>query len=147
MEPAPTGRRQDGTFKPGISGNPRGRVKGSKNKATRIAESLLDGEAKALTRKAIELALGGDVVALRMCLERIMPRRERTVSFALPKVTTPKDAASALAAIMQAIGSGDLTPTEAKQLASLVEVAVKSLEAVDHEKRISFLEERDGKNH
>ena len=34
---------------------------------------LLDGEARALTRKAIERALAGDVTALRLCLERIVP--------------------------------------------------------------------------
>ena len=36
----------------------------------RAAEALLDGEAEALTRKAIETALEGDVAALRLCLDR-----------------------------------------------------------------------------
>ena len=146
MTPAPTGREHNGRFAPGVSGNPKGRTKGCRNKATKIAEALVDGEAKALTRIAIELAIGGDVVALRMCLERICPRRERTVSFAMPKTTAPKDAASALT-IMQAVGAGDITPSEGKAVASLVEVAVKGLEAVDLEKRITVLEDRDGKNH
>ena len=143
-----TGRQQDGTFAPGISGNPNGRRKGSRNKATRMAEALLDGEARALVRKAIDMALAGDVTAIKLCLERVLPRRhERTVSFAMPKVTTPEDAASALAAIMQAIGSGDLTPSEAKSLASLIETSVRSHELIDHEKRLSLLEETHGKNH
>jgi uncharacterized protein DUF5681 len=43
-------------FKPGQSGNPKDRPKGARNRATIAAESLLDGEAEALTRKAIELA-------------------------------------------------------------------------------------------
>jgi hypothetical protein len=30
----------------------------------------LDGQAKALTQKAIELALSGDMMALRICLDR-----------------------------------------------------------------------------
>jgi hypothetical protein len=46
------------------------------------AEALLDGEAEALTRKAVELALAGDTVALRLCLERLLPpRRSRRVTF------------------------------------------------------------------
>ena len=78
------------------------------------------------------------MTALSICLERLIPRRhERTIGFTLPKVTTPKDAASALATIMQAVGAGDITLSEGKALASLVEVAVKGLEAVDLEKRIS----------
>jgi hypothetical protein len=58
-------------FKPGQSGNPLGRPKGVRNRATVAAEALLEGEAEALTRKAIELALAGDPTALRLCLERI----------------------------------------------------------------------------
>ena len=50
-------------------------------------EEILDGEADALARKAIELALGGDTVALRLCLERIAPaKRERPSPFALPRL-------------------------------------------------------------
>jgi hypothetical protein len=46
---------------------------------------LLDGEAEAPTRKALELALEGEASALRLCLERIIPaRRERLVNVGLP---------------------------------------------------------------
>jgi hypothetical protein len=46
-----------------------------RHRATRTPEELLDGEAEA-TRKAIELALGGDMTALRLCLDRILPARK-----------------------------------------------------------------------
>ena len=58
------GRNSDGTF--GL-GNP-GKPKGTRHKATQAALTLLDGEAEGLTRKAVELALGGDTTALRLCL-------------------------------------------------------------------------------
>ena len=58
-----TGKRQDTRFKPGQSGNPNGRPKGSLNATTLAAQALLDGEAEALTRKAIEL---GDVDDVRL---------------------------------------------------------------------------------
>jgi hypothetical protein len=46
---------------------------------------LLEGEAKALTRKAIELGLAGDTTALRLCLERLVPpRKDRPISLDLP---------------------------------------------------------------
>ena len=48
-----------------MSGDPAGRTKGARNRATLAAEALLEGEAEALTRKAIELALAGDPTALR----------------------------------------------------------------------------------
>ncbi len=55
-----------GGFAPGVSGNPSGRPKGARNKTTIAVEALLEGEAEALTRKAIERALAGDSVALRI---------------------------------------------------------------------------------
>jgi len=63
-------------FQPGQSGNPDGRPKGARNAATVAAEVLLDGEAEAITRKCVELAKEGDTVALRLCLERILPAPE-----------------------------------------------------------------------
>ena len=73
----------EGRFRKGRSGNPKGRALGSRNKATQTAELLLDGEAEALTRRAVELALG-DGMALRLCLDRIIPpRRGRPVQAGL----------------------------------------------------------------
>ena len=90
--PANTGRKQDGKFTNGRSGNPSGRSQGSRNKVTLAVEELLGGEAEALTTKAVELALEGKTTALRLCLERICPpRKDRPVSFDLPTVETPAD--------------------------------------------------------
>jgi ABC-type uncharacterized transport system substrate-binding protein len=46
--PENTGTKQDTRFQPGQSGNPGGRPKGSRNKATLALECLLDGQAEAL---------------------------------------------------------------------------------------------------
>ncbi len=57
-------------FQKGSSGNPQGRPPGARNRTTLAAEALLDGEAEKLTRKAVTLALKGDVACLRLCLDR-----------------------------------------------------------------------------
>src|SRR5713101_403902 len=76
-----------GAFRKGRSGNPKGRPPGARNKATETAELLLDGEAAALTRKAVERALEGDAMALRLCLDRIIPPcRETPDELGLPPV-------------------------------------------------------------
>jgi hypothetical protein len=63
---------------------------------TRAAELLLDGEAEALTRKAVALALDGYPTAMRLCLERIVaPRRARTLQLDLPSIADPADIAAA----------------------------------------------------
>ena len=126
-------------------GNP-GRPKGSRNKATLAAEALLDGEAEALTRKAIELALAGDVTALRLCWDRIVPaRKDRPVPFALPNLEHASDAVMASAAIVEAVANGDLTPSEAAELSKVIDGFARALEAADFEERLSRLEQRASK--
>ena len=94
-------------FEPGRSGNPLGRPMGSRNKPTLAVEALLDGEAAAITRKAIERALEGDLAALRLCLERILPpRRDRPVAFEFPKIETAADAVAASSAVLAACAAG-----------------------------------------
>ena len=88
-------------FEPGVSGNPNGRPRGSRNKTTLALESLLDGQATALTQKAIDLALAGDMAALRLCLDRILPpRKDRPVTFTLPPISSARDAAQTVSAVL-----------------------------------------------
>ena len=80
--PRPRGPVRGRPFAKGQSGHPAGRPAGARNKKTLAAAVLLDGEAEALTRRAVELAFAGDPMALRLCIERILPPcRERTVKF------------------------------------------------------------------
>ena len=129
------GRGRDGRFPPKSSGNPAGRPKGSRNKTTLAAQGLLDGEAEALTRKAIELALSGDPVALRLCLERILPRcGGRLVELPLPKVKTVTETALGLATVIHAVGAGMLTPGEAETISRILETHGRLTEAADRER-------------
>ena len=129
-------------WKPGESGNPEGRAKGSRNKATLAAEVLLDGEAENLTRKAVDLALGGDTAALRLCLERILPpRKGRPIVFTLPKVTNSGDLRAAALAILGAVSEGDISPEEAAAVAPLIEGARKAMETDELSRRLEALEE------
>ena len=129
-------------FQRGVSGNPSGKPKGARHRATLVAEALLDGEADALTRKAVELALAGDTVALRMCLDRLIPpRRERFVAFALPNIASPSDLVAGAAALVEAVAAGDLTPSEAASLSQLLAGVAKTLEVTEIEERLKKLED------
>jgi hypothetical protein len=129
--------------RPFRKGNP-GRPRGARHRVTVAAEALLHGEAETLTRKVIELALGGDRVALRLCLDRILPpRRERSVPFKLPSLRAPADATFALSAIAGAVATAEITPGEAAELAKLVEAYVKALEAGEFDLRLQAVEARD----
>lgn len=133
-------------FPKGTSGNPAGKPKGTRHKATQAALTLLEGEGEALTRKAVELALAGDTTALRLCLERLIPpRKERHVSVELPSVSTVADLGQVTSALLEAAGQGVITPGEAQALGSLVEAHRKALELGEIERRIAALENKGGK--
>jgi len=101
QETATTVKRSRGRpFTKGRSGNPGGRPRGSINRSTRAAQLLFDGEATALSRKAVELALAGDPTALRLCLDRtVAPRRDRSVELSLPPIDSEAELAEAARAI------------------------------------------------
>jgi hypothetical protein len=128
-------------FQKGQSGNPAGRPRGSTNRATRAAELLLDGEAEALTRKAIELALAGDAAALRLCLDRtVAPRRDRAVEVALPAIDSAADLLAAIKAIAGAVTGGTVSAAEALALSQMLETFLRAIEASDFEMRLRYLE-------
>jgi hypothetical protein len=135
-------RTEKGKFAPG---NP-GRPKGARHKTTRAIESLLDGQAEALTQKAIDAALAGDTTALRLCLDRIAPPpKGRRVSLDLPQIETAADVTKALSAAVQAVAAGEITLDEAGQVAGLLEAQRKAIETADLEARLAALEAKGGK--
>ncbi len=134
-------RTPEGQFVKGQSGNPAGKPRGCRNHASRTAETLLDGGAEALTRKAMELALDGDPTALRLCFDRIIaPRRARPVQLDLPPIVDAADIASAMAAITAAVAEGAITPAEGAEIGMIVETYLRALEASDFDRRLKALE-------
>lgn len=139
--PAKTGRRQNGTFRKGVSGNPKGRPAGSRHNVSLATEAMIAGEAEALTRRVIQQALSGDGQALRMCLDRICPLpKDRSVQFALPAVRALSDHPKAIEALLAAMAAGELTPIEASSFAKLLEAHANATGLADLEHRIAALE-------
>src|SRR5918994_492725 len=122
VEKAEPKQKKRGRFQKGQSGNPAGRPKGSRHATTMAMQALLDGEADNLTRKAVEMALTGDTVAMRLCIDRLLPaRKDRPIVFELPKMEKVDDVVKASAAIVDAAAAGQITPSEAGEFSKLVE--------------------------
>jgi Family of unknown function (DUF5681) len=122
--PDDTGEKQErsagGQWASGISGNPAGRPPGARNRATLAAAALLEAEAEGIARKAVELALGGDLGAIKLCLERLLPPlRERPLRLDLP-LRSPGDADAAILELLEAVRRGELTASELQALTRLV---------------------------
>ncbi len=134
-------------FQIGQSGNPSGRPRGARNKRTVTLENIMEGESEVITRKAIEMAKGGHMAAIRLVVDRLAPPgKERPIDFELPALASPADAVAASAAIAAAVSAGDLTPLEATRLSSVVQTYVQALELFDIEKRLTKIE-RDHQEH
>jgi hypothetical protein len=135
-----TGKR-DTRFKPGNPGKP----KGTRHHATRLAEALIDGQAQEIVQKAISMAASGDPTALRIVMDRLCPpRRERTISLAMPSIKSATDLITAAAALTDATASGDITPSEAASLSTLVGNVAKAIEMVEIVARLERIEEQLG---
>ena len=128
-------------FEKGESGNPAGRPPGSRNRATLLMESLMADDAEAIGRKAIEMAKGGDLAAIRLCVDRLAPTRKgKPVPFELPPLEKPIDSVAAAAKIAAGVASGELTPSEAAELAKVVEVYVRAIETKVFDERLAKVE-------
>ena len=131
------GRNTAGKFTSGNSG----RRKGARNKKTLAIESLLEGQAEALTQTAISKALDGDSMALKLCMERIAPApKDNTVSFALPQINNALDASQAASSVLTAVSEGNITPIEATRVMGLIDSYRRTLELTEIEHRLQLLE-------
>ncbi len=129
-------------FQKGESGNPAGRPRGSRNRATLLMESLLADDAEAIGRKAIEMAKQGDMAAIRLCMDRLSPpRKGEPVAFELPPLDKPADSVAAATTIVAAVAAGELTPSEGADLAKVIDVYVRAIETKAFDERLTKLEE------
>src|ERR1043166_9792029 len=118
------------TFIPGQSGNPAGRPRGSRNKKTLVLEALLDDESETLMRRVIGLAKMGDDVPMRLVFPRMLPpRRDRPVPLELPRIESEADARRAAGDVIEALGSGEITPQEAEQLLRVIAGAAMGMQS------------------
>ena len=132
---------RDSRFKPGQSGNPKGRPKGARNRLAVEVDELLRADASDIVRVAIEKAKAGDAGFVRLILDRIVPpAKDRPITFDLPDIETPDDAAKAAGAILRAVASGEVTPSEASDVVKLLDGFANTLLATELEHRLSALE-------
>jgi hypothetical protein len=131
-------------FKPGNPGGP-GRAAGSRNAATLILDAMADGEAEAVLGNVLTAAKRGDLKAAEIILSRIWPAKKgRPVRLDLPAIKTAPDILTALAAVVDATGKGQITTDEAAAVAGVLELKRRAIETVELEARLARLESTQG---
>jgi len=127
-------------YKKGQSGNPVGRPRGIKDKRTSIRE-LLKPHAKDLIDKAVSLALDGNTIALRLCLDRLIPplkQRDEPITLKLTGTTLTENGLS----VINALSKGEITPSEANSFLQAIVAQTRITEMDEIEARLTKLEKR-----
>jgi len=128
-------------FQPGNTFG-RGRPKGSKNKATQEMQQLLAEYGPLLIRKCIQLALQGNMNAMRLCLERgLAPLRDANVTFPLPPIKTIADLEAAHQSTLQSVVDGDLPPAQGEVVTRMLKSQLAAMVTAQLEQRIERLEQ------
>ena len=133
MAPENTGEIQEkGKFQKGKSGNPAGRPQGTRNHATLLAERLLEDQIREICATVVAEACAGNMQAAKIVLERILPpKKDRPIRINLPEMNSCTDLAKSMSFVINAVGSGQISPSEGEAIARILDMHAKTLELSD----------------
>lgn len=132
-------------WKPGQSGNPAGRPKGSKNPSTKLRELI---EVEPILRSLQSAAQSGDVQAARTLLERALPvHRSTAAPVELPELVQADTLTAKACAVLDAVSGGRVPPDVGAQLVAAIGAVSKINEIDELVRRVEALEESRNDKH
>ena len=131
------------TFPIGVSGNPKGRPKGTGLRQQWFS-SLVEPHKEALFETALNLALSGNESMLRLFLERMLPAKAMGDLIVLEMPPEEKDAIQTLMtwgkAVLRKVLEGKINPEQGKELMELIAAQIKNVELADLSLRLNKIE-------
>lgn len=132
------------TFRPGVSGNPNGRPRGSKNTATRLREKL-SRELPSILKKLVAMASEGDTSAAKLILDRCLPPLRPVADVVRIPSAQGGTLSERASDVLEAITSGGLPTDVGAMLLSALASTAKAIEVADLVRRLELLEaEKNG---
>lgn len=129
-------------WRPGQSGNPSGRAKGS-GEVARLRAAIAQ-HVPEIVERLTQAALSGDVGAARLLLERVIPplkATEEAVALTLPEGSLTEQGR----AVLDAVAGGRVAPAHGAGLLNSLGTLAKLTEADELERRVAALEERNAR--
>lgn len=125
-------------WKPGQSGNPKGRTPGTGEPAR--LRNIIRGHLPELIESLIRAALAGDTQAAKLLLERALPAI-KPAELPAPVEIDGETLSDQGRSILGAVAAGQLAPGQGAQLMGALAALVRVVEADELEARIRALEE------
>ena len=127
-------------FNAGQSGNPKGRPRGIADRRARLVQQLEKDLPKLLT-KVKEMAMAGDIQALRLLLERTLPATKPRADLAhIPELERAGSLMDKASAVLGAIGRGEVSPDVGAQLVQAIGTTAKVQEVSELKERLDAIE-------
>jgi hypothetical protein len=127
-------------FPKGVSGNPKGRPKGLKDRRHALRDMIREA-APEMVAALVRKARAGDVSAASLLLARAVPPL-RAVDEPLHGITLPDGIGDQARMVLRAIAAGTVTPDAGASLMASINTAARVLEAGELEARLVELEAR-----
>lgn len=135
--------KKDTKWKPGQSGNPKGKPKGC-GEVQKLRDAI-GLHVPGIIKQLVEAARGGDVQAARLLLERVLPPM-KAVEQAAPLTLPDGSLTEQGRAVLEAVGAGELAPGQGAQLITAIGTLARVAEIDELEQRIRNLEEKRHEN-
>ena len=128
-----------------------GRPKGSKNKRTiaawaeASAEGLFPVQYMLKVLRDEKASHADRQWAAHAAAPYVHPRpapEQRRITLALPDTSTSEGVGQAISAVLTAVSRGEITPSEARDMITMLESRLKAIEVIELEARIAQLESR-----
>jgi len=126
-------------WKPGQSGNPKGRPKGSVNRRTQIADAFIE-DGKNIARIVCDAALAGDMQAAQIVLSRILPVLRPTSERVKFDLDTTAPLTEQARQVLSAVAGGEVDPDTGKRLIDSISAFAGLRQVDEFEARLNALE-------
>lgn len=131
-------RTNRGTFKKGVSGNPKGRPR---SEVTQIKKAIASRGGE-IIEQVIDRALAGDMQAAKILVDRLTPPLKPTAQPVKFQFDADAHLSSGAKKLVEAIASGQIAPDTGSQLLAALSSLVKTFELEELATRLDNLEDQ-----